>query len=383
MAAHQPPESITGSRESAAVKVTLIGALLDLVLGVAKIVAGLMANSVALVSDGIHSLSDLISDAFVLAMARISHREPDRNHPYGHGRFETVGTVVISVALFSVAGGIAWDSLQRLQNPQLLQRPGLWAFIVTLLSILGKEWIYQYTRGVAININSSMLMANAWHSRSDALSSVVVLIGLAAAWLGYLWADLVAAVLVALLIGRIAWHLLWQALNEVLDTALPDPELDAFRHHILEQEHIQGVHDLRGRRHGAQVLLDIHLQVDSRITVSEGHFFTERIIHSLKQAFPAISDVVVHIDPEFDKDGHGRNRTSPLRQDIEAMLFSRWRGILEEAQVSRLNLHYLAGKVDVEVLLAAPLTPTSTTELQSRCSDLEWLATLTFYVHCE
>ena len=370
-------------RERDAVRVTLIGAVLDLVLGVAKILVGLLANSVALVSDGIHSLTDLVTDAFVLAMARISHQEPDKKHPYGHGRFETIGTVVISIALFAVAGGITWDSLRRLQDPQQLAIPGVAAFVVALLSIVGKEWIYHYTRRVAQRINSSMLMANAWHSRSDALSSLVVLVGLVFSWLGYFWADLIAAILVALLIARVAWHLLRGALNEVLDSALPDEEIAAFRQHILEHEHIQGVHDLRGRQHGAQVLLDIDLEVERWITVSEGHYLSERISHSLKQAFPTVSDVVVHIDPEFDKYTAGGNRHSPTRLEIEAILFSRWQGLLGRQEIRHLDLHYLAGQVEVEVLLLSPLSPAQTAELRSRCEDLDWLASLTFYAYCE
>lgn len=379
----QQIERSAKARERAAVRVTLIGAVLDLVLGVAKILVGLLANSVALVSDGIHSLSDLVTDAFVLAMARISHQEPDKKHPYGHGRFETIGTVVISIALFAVAGGITWDSLRRLQDPQQLAIPGVSAFVVALLSIVGKEWIYHYTRRVAQRINSSMLLANAWHSRSDALSSLVVLVSLVFSWLGYFWADLIAAILVALLIARVAWHLLRGALNEVLDSALPDEEIAAFRQHILEHDHIHGVHDLRGRQHGAQILLDIDLEVERWITVSEGHYLSERISHSLKQAFPSVSDVVVHIDPEFDQYTVGRNRHSPTRLDIEAILFSRWQGVLGKQELRHLNLHYLSGQVDVEVLLQNPLSSGKTAELQSRCRDLDWLASLTFYAYCE
>ena len=378
MSPHNHPHGSPELRQSAAVRITLIGALLDLTLGILKILAGLMANSVALVSDGIHSLSDLLTDGFVLLMARISHQAPDKSHPYGHGRFETLGTMAISIALFMVAGAIFYDSIRRLGDEELLVAPGWLAFVITLISIASKEWIYQWTRRVAKRINSSMLLANAWHSRTDALSSVVVLVGLAGVWLGYPWMDLVAAMLVALMIARIAWTLIADSLKELVDTAMPEEEVEHIRSHILEHRGIKGVHDLRSRMHGSQVLLDIHVQVDSRISVSEGHYLGDHISQSLKKSFPQVSDIVIHIDPELDDD-HSNPRL-PLRPEVEAILLQRWQGLLSPDQLEGLTLHYLKQRIYADIYLDKSLLNKELTEsLKEKSKDLEWLQSLRFY----
>lgn len=368
--------SPTARRE--AVKVTLIGAALDLALGLLKIAVGLIANSFALVSDGIHSLSDLLTDGFVLAMARIAHEEPDAEHPYGHRRFETLGTIAIAAALFVVAGVICYDSLRRLWLGEEAVVPGALALAAAALSIIGKEWIYRYTKAVALRLRSSMLLANAWHSRTDALSSIAVLIGLIGALLGFPWMDLVAAIAVGLMIAKIAWNLLAGSLRELVDTALPAEHVRAIREHILGLTGIDGVHSLRSRQHAGQTFLDIHVQVDSKISVSEGHYLGDRIIRSLKATFPDVTDVLIHIDPELDLDA--TSARLPLRREVTALLLDRWTGLITREDIEKLTLHYLNEKVQVEVILRSIDTDDELREkLKKKAEELDWLESLKIY----
>lgn len=364
-------------RQREAVRVTLIGSALDLTLGVLKIAAGVLAGSFALISDGIHSMSDLVTDAFVLLMARIAHQEPDAGHPYGHRRFETLGTIIIGVALFVVAGLICYDALRRLGS-EYLPVPGAAALAVTLLSIAGKEWIYRFSRRIADQLGSAMLLANAWHSRTDALSSVAVLIGIVGARLGYPWMDLLAALVVGLLIGWIAWKLLRDSLAELVDTALPAEEVEAIRAHILALTGTAGVHSLRSRRHAGKSFLDIHVEVDSKLSVSEGHYLGDRICRSLQDSFPDIADVLIHIDPELDREGPVC--VLPLRREVIEALLERWRGRLEREDVERFVLHYLNDRIQVEVFLKTHLKDKDLRdELKKRLEGLEWLDSLRIY----
>jgi cation diffusion facilitator family transporter len=362
-----------------ATKVTLIGALLDLVLGILKIVTGLITNSFALVSDGVHSLSDLLTDGFVLIISKISHAEPDRDHPYGHRRFETLGTIALGIVLFSVACIIAYDSIRRLSQDEVLPVPGWTGLLVAALSIISKEWIYRYTKKVADMTNSSLLLANAWHSRTDALSSIAVFIGIFGAILGYPVMDILAAIFVALIIAKIAWDLVSSSLRELVDTALPEQQLQAITSHVNNLEGIEDVHDLRTRLHGGQTFVDLHVQVDSRISVSEGHYLADHISGSLKQAFPEISDIVVHIDPELDTD-HSHHPGLPMRADVEKTLLSRWQQVLQKDDLQRLELHYLDEKIEAEIYInISLLNKELTSNLESLVEDVEWLEKVTFY----
>ncbi len=358
-------------------KVTLIGALLDLVLGILKILVGLLSNSVALISDGVHSLSDLLTDAFVLVVARFSRKQADAGHPYGHGRFETVGTVFLAMVLFSVAAIICYESLLRLWHGDTPATPGVLAMVVALASIAGKEWIYRYTKKVADEVKSSILLANAWHSRSDALSSIAVVIGIAGAWLGHAWMDLAAAIFVALIIGHIAWELVRDNLNELVDAALPEQEVEAIRRRLESLPGVQDIHNLRTRRHAGKILVDLHMRVSPRISVSEGHYLGERLTAILKQDNPDISDVVVHVDPEVD--AIPLNLDLPLRGEVRRILLQRWSPWLGEDDLERLTLHYVNDQIEVEAKIKKSFkTSEMEANLNDSLKDIPWLSTLHF-----
>ncbi len=292
--------------------ITLIGAGIDLVLGVAKLIIGVIASSQALIADGVHSLSDLATDFLVLFAAKHAHREADEEHPYGHGRIETLATVVLGVALIVVAIGICFDAARRLMDPQLLLHPGLLALLVAALSVVAKEIIYQYTARVGRRLRSKMLLANAWHSRSDAISSIVVMIGVGGAMAGYPNLDAVAAIVVALMIAKIGWGLLWQSLQELIDTALNPEQVEEIRHAMIGE----------------------HVRL--------------RLLEELEH----VVDVTVHIDPEDDETASPSNQL-PLRAEVMQRLQGQWADLSLDGCLDRVVLHYLDGKIHVDVFLDA------------------------------
>lgn len=268
MTRQQQPLSRQDARYREIRRVTLIGSVIDLVLGVVKIVVGWLAHSQALVADGIHSLSDLATDFMVLYAAKHASKDADEEHPYGHGRIETVATVALGVALVAVAFGLAWDAVGRLFHPDELLEPGGLALAVAAVSVVAKEWIYHYTLRCARRLRSDMLRANAWHSRSDAISSIVVVIGVAGAMFGYPYLDAVAAIVVAVMIAKIGFDLVRSSTMELIDTALEPEQIEAIRKEIFSVPGVRAVHMLRTRKSGGDALVDVHIQVDPRISVS-------------------------------------------------------------------------------------------------------------------
>lgn len=329
-------------------RVTLIGSVVDFLLGVLKIVFGYLANSQALIADGVHSFSDLATDAMVLVAAKHGSKDADPEHPYGHGRFETIATVMLGVALIAVAAGIAWDAVDRLFNPEELLQPGLWALAVALASVVLKEWIYHYTMRVARKLRSKMLEANAWHSRSDAISSIVVFVGVGGTMLGLDYLDAVAAVIVGLMVAKIGWDLAWHSIQELADVALEAERVDAIRAAITDIDGVREVHMLRSRRMGQDALIDVHVLVRPWLSVSEGHMIALSVEHRLKSRFEEVSDVTVHIDPEDDETAPPCAGL-PLRSKALAMLDEAWSGIDALKEQKRLVLHYLAGHIHVQV----------------------------------
>ena len=331
-------------------KVTLVGSVVDLLLGVVKILIGNTAHSQALIADGVHSLSDLATDFLVLFAAKHSHRAADAEHPYGHGRIETVATVVLGVALTAVAIGISWDAVRRLLDPVLLLHPGWLALAVAFVSIVAKEIIYQYTARVGRRLRSNMLLANAWHSRSDAISSIVVVIGVGGAMAGLPYLDAIAAVAVALMIAMIGWKLLWKSLKELIDTSLDTDQVDAIRKEILDVSGVRALHLLRTRHSGSDALVDVHIQVDPALSVSEGHQIGEYVRTKLIDQIDEVTDVTVHIDPEDDELASPCTNL-PLRDEILRRLDAQWQGLNEVPAIDKVLLHYLDGKVHVDVII--------------------------------
>jgi cation diffusion facilitator family transporter len=334
-----------------AVRVTLVGMWLDLVLGALKAVGGTMTGSFALVADGIHSLTDAVTDIFVLIVSHYSNEGPDAEHPYGHGRFEAIGTVVMGMVFFAIAAVLIYDSVLRLRDSENIVVPAIGGLVIAAISIAAKEWIYHYTMRTANKLNSSLLRANAWHSRSDAISSIAVLIGLIGAQQGLPWLDVIAAIFVALIIARIGWELCLDSLRELVDTAIPGQHQKEITNTILEVTGVNQVTSLRSRQSGGKILLEVQIQVDPRISVSEGHQLGEAVSAAVSDRFSNISDVVVHIDTEFH-DSH-ENLHLPLREDIVLQIKQVWEQYLPDEAIRNVDLHYIDAGVEVDLYLRA------------------------------
>lgn len=328
-------------------KVTLIGSVLDFVLGVAKILVGWLANSQALIADGIHSFSDLLTDFMVLYAAKHSHQAADETHPYGHGRIETVATVSLGLVLTGIGIGIAYSAVQRLNEPDVLLEFSAVAALVAAVSIVSKEWIYRYTMAAARRLRSEMLMANAWHSRSDAFSSIVVLIGIAGVMLGHAYLDAVAAVIVAAMIAKIGFDLVRSSTQELIDSALEPDKVSAIRDHIHAVNGVRSAHTLRTRKSAGNAFVDVHIQVDPRLSVSEGHQIADAVRQRLLQQIDEVTDVTIHIDPENDE-ASSPSSDLPPREQVIRELKQRWPR-LPAAAIDAVTLHYLSGRIDVVI----------------------------------
>jgi len=331
-------------------RVTLVCAGANLLLAGLKLIIGIIGQSQALVADGIHSLSDLASDAMVLIAIRFAREEADAEHPYGHARFETVATLILGLMLLLVAAGIIVDAADRITHPEQLSQPGFLALSAAVISIAAKEWMYWYNIRVARQLGSELMRANAWHHRSDAVSSIIVLLGIAGSMAGYPALDAVGAIGVSLLIARIGWGLGWSGVQELVDTGATARQLEEITETIREVEGVEDFHELKTRRMGQALLVEVHVMVGSQLTVSEGHMIGDRVQAQLIEACDYISEVLVHIDPEDDAEDP-KTALLPGREEMLQRLEAGWREHGIDLSPERINLHYLKGTVDVEVVL--------------------------------
>lgn len=336
-------------RDKAMRKTSVVGVIVNLALTVLKIIFGVIGQSQALIADGIHSLADLSTDLMVWLAAKYSNRPADKDHPYGHARIETAFTVGLGVVLIVTAIGIVIDSGQRLLNPETLLQPTPIVLLIAAISILANEALYQYTIRVARSVKSGLLTANAWHHRSDAISSIVVLIGVAGSLMGVVYLDLFAALAVALMIGKVGWDQAWSSIRELIDTGMEPKAAAAVRRIIENIEGVQSMHMLRSRRMGGSYLIDVHIEVDERLSVSEGHKIAEYVRMELIESDKNISNALVHIDPEDDS-LELLCLDLPFRREVLADLRKVWAGDVEPADCSSVTLHYLAGKVHVDLV---------------------------------
>lgn len=369
------------SQQQAAERVTLIGAILDFVLGIAKIVVGILSHSSALVVDGIHSLSDLVTDGMVVVVLRISHQEPDEDHPWGHGRFETVGTVVLGCALIAVAGAMAYESIKLLFTDTQPLTPEWPALVIAALSIASKEWIFHYTMRVGKAIKSDLVIANAWHSRTDALSSIVVLIGVAGAMMGVWWLDALAALVVSVIVGKIGWEMTWDSIKELVDTALPEESIAAYHDVVMQVEGILNVHSFKSRKMAGQSQLEMHIQVSPTLSASEGHYIGDTAICRLQEAFEDVGHVIFHIDT-YDDETEQVCKTLPLRGEVEREINAGLSQIAPDlAAPLRLVLHYNDG-IDAELFFASDslLNPTLANELKAAMDHPAWLENVSIWI---
>ena len=350
-------------------RASYVGAAVNVCQTLIKIGFGILGQSAALIADGIHSLSDLLSDLLVIIAVRLGSREADYEHPYGHRRFETIATVILGVSLIVIGGAIAWAVMSRMENPEHLPVPNVLSLSIAAVSILINEWLYHYTKRIARKTRSKLLMANAWHQRSDAISSVVVLFGIGAVMLGYPLADAIAAIVVALMVAKIGLNLVLESIKELVDTSLPSKLVTEIRHAIMDINGVEGIHLLRTRHMGEDALIDAHIVVDPRITVSEGHTIGDTVRDELISRFDDVMDVLVHVDPEDDEALFEHSK--PLtRQDVQVLLDEYLVDV--KTSIEDFRIHYLNGQIEVEVILPFSLSeqPQLLADVKKQCKLL-------------
>ncbi len=354
------------SRYKETVKVTLVGAVVNALLALAQLAGGFFSQSQALIADGIHTLSDLASDFVVLFAAKLASKDADEGHPYGHGRIETVATIILGFTLSSIGVGIALDAFGRLTHPELLLNPSVWGLLFAGLAIVSKETLFHYTMRTAKQLNSPMLRANAWHHRSDAISSVVVLVGIAGAvFLHIQWLDAAAAIIVSVMIFVMGLQMIKSSIMELVDTALDPERVNEIQDFIAQIDGVKNVHMLRTRKMGGSVLADVHVQVNSHISVSEGHHIAERVMHDLDEQFPDLNDITVHIDPEDDETSSPSSHL-PSRKELLDKIFP----LLYELGVADrgdVTLHFLDGKMSILIYLKNALPAENITQVKKIC----------------
>jgi len=297
-------------RAAAAARSTWVSVVVNIVLSSVQIVVGIGAKSQGLVADGIHSLSDLVSDFVVLLAGKHSQKDADEDHPYGHQRFENAASLALGLLLMGVGVGMVWSAVGKLQTPGSIPTAHVAALWVALAALVSKELLFRYMLGVAKRVKSGMLVANAWHARSDAASSLVVALGLIGNLMGYPLLDPIAALIVGLMVAKMGWGFGWDALHDLMDRAVDESEVEAIRQTLLNTPGVAGVHDVRTRKMGDMVVADAHIEVDALLTVEEGHNIAVAARQAVMQRHRVLN-LMTHVDPAHRHDGDHEVATPP------------------------------------------------------------------------
>ncbi len=363
-------------------RVTLVGALVNCCLAALQISFGILGKSQALLADGLHTLSDLSSDFIVLFASKRASRAADENHPYGHGRIETLATLLLGAILAAVGIGIGIRGVHSILEPTETN-PELITIVFAALAIVAKEGLYRYTIRAARSLHSTLLESNAWHHRSDALSSVVVVVGISAQTLGLRHMDAVAAIVVAAMIVLMGYRLGRNALDELIDTGLDFDLVDEVRAAMLGDRSVIGIHNLRTRSMGGLGYVDAHIEVDSDLTVSEAHYIAHKIEYRVKKQFPQIVDVQIHIDPLDDAVKESVLAKLPERSVIEADLARAWAGNRLGDAIEQVKLHYVDELIDIDLVLPLKLgrgdNDAAVEQLRQAAAELDYVGRVDLY----
>ncbi len=290
--------------EQIAMRVSWHSLLVNAALSVMKLAAGLIGRSGAMVSDAVHSASDVFSTVIVMIGVKIANKESDADHQYGHERFECVAAILLSVALFLTGGGIGLEGIRSIAggNYQGLSIPGQLALAAAVVSILVKEAMYWYTRSAAKKIQSGVLMADAWHHRSDALSSVGSFIGILGARLGFPIMDPLASIVICLFVMKAAFDIFMDAINKMTDRACDEQLVGEMREVICQEAGVLGIDEIKTRLFADKIYVDIEIRADGEATLNETHATAQRVHDLLESKFPQIKHCMVHVNPENTKE---------------------------------------------------------------------------------
>ena len=334
--------------EKHALKVTWLGLAANLILALAKGFIGIIANSSSLIADAGHSVSDLLSDGITLWAVRISGFPKDKNHPYGHGRAETIGTSLVGLLIIITGLGVALEAWEMVtQNIEKI--PSWLAAIIAFLSICIKEGLYRYTRKVGEALKSPSLTANAWHHRTDAISSIAAFIGILGAWNGIAIMDPLAGGLVGLMVCKVGYDFTREGFRDLMDTALSEEHIKKISSILNGIPEVIHFHDLRSRTIGGEILIDVHILVDPEMTVTEGHGVAEMVRRNVIKAFDNVQDVLVHVDGEHDAEVEN---LYPLTRkeliEITNPVFKNMHGVKANPEI---RTHHIKGKTLLDVFL--------------------------------
>lgn len=334
-------------RYKKAKKITIIGAIVNILLGTIKVIGGILFKSHGLLADGVHSFSDLISDALVLIASKYGSQDADDLHPYGHQRIETAATMLLSILLVFAGIGIAWDSLtlilqNKSQTPELLSLP------IALISIVLNEVLYHITNKIGKSINSTLLIANAWHHRSDAAASIIVLLGIVGSIYGLQFLDALAAVIVAGMIVKMGIDYGLNSIKELVDTGVSKDKILEIEKAIMSIDGVRKIHQFRNRMMGKDMFIDVHILVDPFISVSEGHNIAQKVHVKLIKSFNEIQDVTIHVDPEDDEIA-SPSVNLPSRRTLEKSLLNDLK--LKFPDIENWIIHYLDGGITIDLIV--------------------------------
>ncbi len=295
----------TGGRIKTIRNATFIGSVANLILTVGKIIAGIVGKSSAMIADGVHSLSDLVTDIIVLVFIRVSGKERDKNHQYGHGKYETFATMLISFALMFVGAGILWTSSKKVIDSihgGVIEEPGYIALYAALISIVVKEGLFWYTKILGKKVNSQAMVANAWHHRSDAFSSIGTALGISGAILfGEKWRvlDPIAGIIVSFFILKVAWDIANPSIKELLESSLPVETENEVVEIIINTSGVKGFHNLKTRKIGDIFAIEVHIKVDKDLSVESSHQIATEIEKSMRKKFGNQSHIGIHVEPYY------------------------------------------------------------------------------------
>ena len=344
-------------------KVTLIGAVTNFLLGLMKLMGGILFHSHALVADGLHSFADLVTDAMVLFASKYGSQAADDMHPYGHQRIETTATLLLAIILIITGIGMAWDSIYEIIHatnkiPKILAAP------VALISVIINEGLFHWTRQIGNRIHSPLIIANAWHHRSDASASLIVLLGLLGSIIGIHIMDPIAAVIIAVLIVKMGLGYCWSSIRELIDTSVQTDTLTSLVNNITKTPGVRKIHQLRTRSLGNDIYVDVHIQVDPFISVSEGHYIAQKVHYGLSSHNPHVKDVTVHVDPEDDETAAPSQHLTE-RLQLEKTLLNPWKNTFNHLE--SWQIHYIEGTIHLDLIFSGGSTASE--HLQQRISE--------------
>ncbi|MFZ9034836.1 MAG: cation diffusion facilitator family transporter [Francisellaceae bacterium] len=345
-------KTIDQNRYHVARKVTLIGMIVNTALAILKVIIGIVGHSPALFADGIHSFSDLISDVMVLFAAKHANKGADNDHPYGHERIETLATLVLSVVLVVVGIAIAWHAVDNWLAGEA-KTPDQFTLYAALISIFANEWLFRYTLHVGNRIESDLIRANAWHHRSDMLSSAIVLFGILGAIIGFGWMDALAAIIVAYLIIKMGARWGYRSLNELIDEGVDEATLSEIDRLINAVEGVRRYHCLRTRKMAGKIMLDVHILVDRSISASEGHYIAEKVRSVIVHHIENMKDITVHVDVvEHPEEISALEKLPPSRAEIVTALKAHLakHGLDDAVLNDKIILYYFPAEIRIVVL---------------------------------